>query len=74
MKDDDITKTAFRTRYDHYKFTVMSFGLTNAPAIFLDLMNRICCYRLDKFVIIFIDNILVNSKNQEEHKEHLRLT
>ncbi|GKE09589.1 retrotransposon protein, putative, ty3-gypsy subclass, partial [Tanacetum coccineum] len=72
VHEDDIPKTMFRTRYGHFEFTVMPFGLTNALAVFMDLMNRVCRPYLDKFVIVFIDVILIFSKTQKEHVEHLR--
>ncbi|GJV14039.1 putative reverse transcriptase domain-containing protein [Tanacetum coccineum] len=72
VRDQDIPKTAFQTRYGYYEFQVMPFGLTNAPAIFMDLINRVCKPYLDKFVIIFIDDILIYSKDEKEHEEHLK--
>ncbi|WVZ81128.1 LOW QUALITY PROTEIN: hypothetical protein U9M48_028544 [Paspalum notatum var. saurae] len=73
IKDEDIPKTAFSTRYGFYEYLVMSFGLTNAPAFFMYMMNSVFMIELDKFVVVFIDGILIYSKNEEEHAEHLRI-
>jgi hypothetical protein len=73
IRESDIPKTAFRTRYGLYEYTMVSFGLTNAPAYFMYLMNKVFIEYLDRFVIVFIDDILVFSRTMEEHEEHLRL-
>ncbi|GKC14060.1 putative reverse transcriptase domain-containing protein [Tanacetum coccineum] len=73
VRDEDIPKTAFGTRYKHYEFQVMPFGLTNVPDVFMDLMDRVCKPYLDKFVIVFIDDILIYSRNKEEHANYLRI-
>src|SRR4051812_15978751 len=73
IREKDIPKTAFSKRYGLYEYTVMSFGLTNAPAYFMNMMNKVFMEFLDKFVVVFIDDILFYSKNEEDHEEHLQL-
>ena len=73
VKDEDMQKTAFRTRYGHYEYKVMPFGVTNAPGVFMEYMNRIFHEYLDQFVVVFIDDILIYSKTEAEHAEHLKI-
>ena len=73
VRAEDILKIAFRTRYGHYEFLVISFGLTNVPAAFMELMNKVFHDYLNKFIIVFIDDILVYSKTREDHEMYLRL-
>jgi hypothetical protein len=73
VKEEDVQKTAIRTRYGHYKFRVMPFGVTNAPSVFMDLMNRVFHMYLNLFVVVFIDDILIYSTNHQEHEEHLKI-
>lgn len=73
VKESDVPKTAFRTRYGHYEFLVLLFDLTDAPIAFMDLMNMVFQSHLDRFVVVFIDDILVYSKNEIDHDQHLRV-
>jgi hypothetical protein len=73
IRTSDIPKTTFSTQYSLYEFTVMSFGLTNAPAYFMNLMNKVFMEYLERFVVVFIDDILIYSKSESDHEEHLRL-
>jgi hypothetical protein len=73
IREQDIPKIAFTTRYGLYEFVVVSFGLTNAPAYFMNLMNKVFMEELDRFVMVFIDDILIYSETAKEHEEHLRI-
>jgi len=73
VKDEDMQKTAFRTRYGHYEYIVMPFGVTNAPSVFMEYMNRIFHAYLDRFVVVFMDDIMIYSTSEEEHAEHLKI-
>ncbi|KAJ0623131.1 putative nucleotidyltransferase, Ribonuclease H [Helianthus annuus] len=73
IADEDVPKTSFRTRYGHYKFLVIPFGLNNAPAVFMDPMNRVCIPYLDKFMIVFIDDILIYLLTIKDHEQHLKM-
>jgi hypothetical protein len=73
VREEDVEKTAFRTRYGHYEFLEMPFGLTNMSAIFMDLMNHVCKPYLDKFVIVFIDDILIYSRTKQDQEQYLKI-